>query len=138
MMTMFKRQNLWIIGAGIGLALYVLLAGLLWGLIARLLKLSEQQMRARIASEARQAQPAATGQAEAGQAEAGQAEAGAQAADLPPDMLAAVMVAVRMHRRIRRKQAAPAMRTHQPGTLPSRWIGAGRASQNLSWHPRRR
>ncbi len=56
-------------------------------------------------------------------------------AELSPELLAAVMVAVRMHRRVRRKQAAPAMRTHQPGTLPSRWVGVGRASQNQSWHP---
>ncbi len=61
-----------------------------------------------------------------------------QAKELTPEMLAAVMVAVRMHRRIRRKQAAPAMRTHQPGTLPSRWIGSGRVAQTQTWHPRRR
>jgi glutaconyl-CoA/methylmalonyl-CoA decarboxylase subunit delta len=60
------------------------------------------------------------------------------ASELSPEMLAAVMVAVRMHRRVRRKQAAPAMRSHQPGALPSRWIGAGRASQNQNWHPGRR
>jgi sodium pump decarboxylase gamma subunit len=58
--------------------------------------------------------------------------------ELSPEMLAAVMVAVRMHRRIRRKQAAPAMRLHQPGTLPSRWVGAGRTSQNQNWQPGRR
>jgi hypothetical protein len=61
-----------------------------------------------------------------------------RAKELKPEMLAAVMVAVRMHRRIRRKQAAPAMRTHQPGTLPSRWIGSGRVAQTQNWHPRRR
>ena len=61
-----------------------------------------------------------------------------QAKELTPEMLAAVMVAVRMHRRIRRKQAAPAMRTHQPDTLPSRWIGSGRVAQTQTWHPRRR
>ncbi|HEY3342908.1 MAG TPA: hypothetical protein VGK81_12855, partial [Anaerolineae bacterium] len=59
-----------------------------------------------------------------------------EAGELAPEMLAAVMVATRMHRRVRRKQAAPAMRTHQPGTLPSRWVGAGRTSQNQNWHPR--
>ena len=61
-----------------------------------------------------------------------------QARELTPEMLAAVMVAVRMHRRIRRQQAAPAMRTHQPGTLPSRWIVTGRVAQTQTWHPRRR
>jgi glutaconyl-CoA/methylmalonyl-CoA decarboxylase subunit delta len=63
---------------------------------------------------------------------------GSRDAELTPEMLAAVMVAVRMHRRIRRQQAAPAMRSHQPSTLHSRWIGAGRTSQNQSWQPRRR
>ena len=63
---------------------------------------------------------------------------GATAADLTPEMLAAIMVAVGMHQRIRRKQAAPAMRTHQPGTLPNRWIGSGRVGQNQTWHPKRR
>ena len=61
-----------------------------------------------------------------------------QARELTPERLAAVMVAVRMHRRIRRQQAAPAMRTHQPGTLPSRWIVTGRVAQTQTWHPRRR
>ena len=63
---------------------------------------------------------------------------GAPGGELTPEMLAAVMVAVGMHQRIRRKQAAPAMRTHQPGTLPSRWIGAGRVGQNQTWHPTHR
>ncbi|HEY3291147.1 MAG TPA: hypothetical protein VGK87_13550 [Anaerolineae bacterium] len=61
-----------------------------------------------------------------------------RAKELTPEMLAAVMVAVRLHRRIRRKQAAPAMRTHQPGTLPSRWIGAGRVAQTQNWHKHRK
>jgi glutaconyl-CoA/methylmalonyl-CoA decarboxylase subunit delta len=43
------------------------------------------------------------------------------------------MIAVRAHIRVRRKQAAPAMRSHQPGTLPSRWVATGRTRQNRSW-----
>jgi Na+-transporting methylmalonyl-CoA/oxaloacetate decarboxylase gamma subunit len=52
-----------------------------------------------------------------------------------PEVLAAIMIAVRAHIRVRRKQAAPAMRSHQPGTLPSRWVASGRTRQNRSWSP---
>jgi sodium pump decarboxylase gamma subunit len=52
-----------------------------------------------------------------------------------PALLAAIMIAVRAHIRVRRKQAAPAMRRHQPGTLPSRWVASGRTRQNRSWAP---
>jgi Na+-transporting methylmalonyl-CoA/oxaloacetate decarboxylase gamma subunit len=55
-----------------------------------------------------------------------------------PALLAAIMIAVRAHIRVRRKQAAPAMRSHQPGTLPRRWVASGRTRQNRSWAPRGR
>jgi sodium pump decarboxylase gamma subunit len=63
--------------------------------------------------------------------------AAAPAAPAGPDpaLLAAIMIAVRAHIRVRRKQAAPAMRSHQPGTLPSRWVASGRTRQNRSWAP---
>jgi sodium pump decarboxylase gamma subunit len=59
------------------------------------------------------------------------------AAEAGPDpaVLAAIIIAVRAHIRVRRKQAAPAMRSHQPGTLPSRWVASGRTRQNRSWAP---
>jgi sodium pump decarboxylase gamma subunit len=109
--------------AGMGLVFAVL--ALLWGLMSLLLRAD----RRRNAKQAVTQQPAQTAQARAVVVERG------AAGELSPEMLAAVMVAVRMHRRVRRKQAAPAMRLHQPGTLPSRWVGAGRVSQNQSWHP---
>jgi sodium pump decarboxylase gamma subunit len=112
--------------AGMGLVFAVL--ALLWGLMSLLLRAD----RRRNAKQAVTQQPAQTAQARAVVVERG------AAGELSPEMLAAVMVAVRMHRRVRRKQAAPAMRLHQPGTLPSRWVGAGRVSQNQSWHPRHR
>ncbi len=52
---------------------------------------------------------------------------------LEPDALAAIAMAVRLHQTVRRMQAAPAMRTHQPGTLPSRWLMSGRTRQNRNW-----
>ncbi len=57
------------------------------------------------------------------------------AADLSPELLAAIFVALREHRHVRLKQAAPALRVHQPGALPSRWVGSGRTRQNRSWAP---
>ena len=52
--------------------------------------------------------------------------------DLDADTLAAIAVAVITHREVRRQQAAPVMRTHQPGSLQhaSRWVTLGRALQN--------
>ena len=53
-----------------------------------------------------------------------------------PDEMAAIAIAVQLHQVVRRKQAAPAMRTHQPGALPSRWLAIGRARQNRTWQRR--
>ena len=54
---------------------------------------------------------------------------------LTRDQVAAVALAVTIHERVRRAQAAPAMRTHQPGShlYASRWVSAGRTLQNTSW-----
>lgn len=50
--------------------------------------------------------------------------------------VAAIVAAVLAHRALLRREAAPAMRRYQPGSLlyASRWLGAGRARQNSSWH----
>jgi len=55
-----------------------------------------------------------------------------------PALLAAIVIACRAHRMTRRQQAAPEMRAHEPGSLPSRWVGVGRTRQNRSWTPRGR
>jgi Na+-transporting methylmalonyl-CoA/oxaloacetate decarboxylase gamma subunit len=60
--------------------------------------------------------------------EAPDAEAAASTA-VDPRLRAAIMIAVRAHIRVRRKQAAPAMRAHAPGSLPSRWTSIGRGRQ---------
>jgi len=59
-------------------------------------------------------------------------------AGLDAETLSAVTVAVVTHLAVRRKEAAPAMREHQPGTLPSRWVVVGRTLQNSNWQPGRR
>lgn len=57
---------------------------------------------------------------------------------LDAETLAAITIAVRAHRIMLRKQAAPAMRKHPPGTLPSRWVAIGRARQTTAWQNLRR
>jgi glutaconyl-CoA/methylmalonyl-CoA decarboxylase subunit delta len=61
-------------------------------------------------------------------------------ADLEPELVAAIMIAVRAHVEDQRLQAAPAMRIYWPGSLlhASRWVAAGRTRQNRSWGRRGR
>ncbi len=59
-------------------------------------------------------------------------------AGLDAEALAAISIAVTLHQAVRRKEAAPAMRQYQPGTLPSRWVNVGRTLQNTRWQPGRR
>lgn len=51
---------------------------------------------------------------------------------------AAVALAVITHAEVRRREAAPAMRTFAPGSQihTSRWVAVGRASQNQTWNRR--
>jgi hypothetical protein len=51
------------------------------------------------------------------------------------DLVAAITVAVLTHHAVRRREAAPAMRSYWPGSLlyASRWVASGRARQNRSW-----
>jgi Na+-transporting methylmalonyl-CoA/oxaloacetate decarboxylase gamma subunit len=98
-----------------GMGLVFLLLALLWALISVLLWLDRP--------------PRETPAAIAGPA------ADRSVAALSPELLAAVVIACRAHRMARRKQAAPEMRTHEPGSLPSRWVGTGRTRQNRSWAP---
>lgn len=55
--------------------------------------------------------------------------------ELTDEQLAAISVAVITHARVRRLQAAPAMRTHEPGShlFASRWVAVGRAHQSQPW-----
>jgi hypothetical protein len=54
------------------------------------------------------------------------------------ELVAAIIVAALTHRALRRREAAPAMRSYWPGSLlyASRWVGAGRARQNHIWQRR--
>lgn len=55
--------------------------------------------------------------------------------ELSPDLLAAITIAVITHARVRRGQAAPAMRRFEPGSqlFASRWVAVGRSYQNQPW-----
>lgn len=92
-----------------GMGLVFLLLALLWGLVALLLHFDRPERPQAVA------RPAAAPEA------------------LAPEALAAVMVAVKLHVRALRKEAAPEARRHRPGSLPSRWVSAGRTRQNRSW-----
>ena len=58
--------------------------------------------------------------------------------ELTPDEIAAITIAVITHARVRRGQAAPAMREVQPGSqlFASRWVAVGRSYQNQPWKAR--
>ena len=100
-----------------GMGLVFLLLALLWGGMALMLRLD------RPPSPTAAARPVESVAADSGP---------------DPDKLAAIAIAVRLHWHVRRKQAAPLMRSHLPGALPSRWVMAGRTRQNRSWTPNRK
>lgn len=111
-----------------GMGLVFLLLAVLWALIALMIRLDRPPEE--------EAAGAASLEEEAGVSSGDvQVAATAGTATLDPEVLAAIVIACRAHRMARRKQAAPEMRTHQPGSLPSRWLGSGRTRQNRSWAP---
>jgi Na+-transporting methylmalonyl-CoA/oxaloacetate decarboxylase gamma subunit len=94
-----------------GMGLVFLLLGLLWAMVSLLTRLDAQEPIGEPAAHV------------------------AGPASIEPALLAAIVIACRAHRITRRKQAAPELRTHEPGSLPSRWVGSGRTRQNRSWAP---
>jgi Na+-transporting methylmalonyl-CoA/oxaloacetate decarboxylase gamma subunit len=107
-----------------GMGLVFLLLSSLWGLITLLVRLDRTPA----------AEPAAPRRG-AAKREPSPAPPPDAEPELEPEALAALMIAVRAHIRARRRQAAPAMRAHQPGSQQSRWVGAGRTRQNRSFTP---
>lgn len=120
------------LGAGlqlslVGIGLVFMVLALLWGLLALMLRL-DRGAEAPIEQASEPEPPAAPPVVEEAPALQG----------VDPALLSAITIAVLEHRRIRRQQAAPLMRSHLPGSLPSRWLAVGRARQNQSWQPPRR
>lgn len=69
-------------------------------------------------------------------AEAAGAPAVAEASGaLTQEEIAAITIAVITHARVRRLQAAPAMREYEPGShlFANRWVGIGRGYQKQPW-----
>lgn len=122
-----------------GMGLVFLLLGLLWAMI-RLLVWLDRAVEAR--AERAVAHPMAAPSAEPIAEPVAIAEAAAPAVELAPGLssglLAAITLAVVQHRRVRRRQAAPAMRRHLPSTEHSRWVVTGRTRQHQVWQQGRR
>lgn len=113
-----------------GMGLVFLLLAVLWALIALLVRLDNPP------AAAEEETPGIQSATETAAAPAAQASLTTPAMpSMDPALLAAIFIACRAHRMARRKQAAPELRTHEPGSLPSRWVGSGRTRQNRSWAP---
>ena len=106
----------------LGMGLVFLLLALLWALLTVMLRLDRPP-----APEPEEDAPRARPDAR-------------PSVKLPPELLSAITVAVFTHQAVLRKQAAPAMRSHWPGSIlfASRWVAAGRHQQTQSWNPRAR
>lgn len=118
---------------GVGMGLVFAMLALLWGLLNLVLRLDTAPV---VPGEEI---PVSPGPDEGGAAE----EAGPEVATeqgMHADLLAAITVAVLTHRAIRRREAAPMMRSYWPGSLlyASRWVGTGRSRQNYGWRRRGR
>ena len=119
----------------LGMGLVFALLGLLWGMLTLVLMLDKEPEQPVSSLDA-------TAEAERIAAVAAQA-VGAQVPEpatvngMAADLVAAIMVATMKHRLTLRREAAPLMRSIQPGRLhTSRWVAAGRARQTTTWQPR--
>ena len=118
----------------VGMGLVFGLLALLWGLLTLVLRFDPPPAAVAEAGPAGVAGSAGTAEAEDAEA------APAPGTGLDADLLAAITVAVVTHRAMRRREAAPAMRSYWPGSLlyASRWVATGRARQNYGWRRRGR
>jgi sodium pump decarboxylase gamma subunit len=112
---------------GMGLVFSVLV--LLWGLLRFVLYLED---RGAVAADAAASPPAEPATATDAVTAAGEG--------MDPELAAAITAAVVAHRAVRRREAAPSMRTFWPGSLihASRWVGSGRVRQTRSFQRRGR
>lgn len=117
----------------LGMGLVFALLGLLWGLLTLVLRL-DRAPAAAVPSVLALAESALAG------ADAPAPGGSATVQGLDAELVAAILVATLTHRAVRRREAAPEMRSYWPGSLlyASRWVGAGRARQNRSWSRRNR
>ena len=110
----------------LGMGLVFALLALLWGLLTLVLRLDPAPAAAPPVPDLDDAErvpaPAAS-------------VASATVQGMDAQLVAAILVATLTHRAVRRREAAPAMRSYWPGSLlyASRWVGAGRTRQNQTW-----
>ena len=112
---------------GMGLVFSVLV--LLWGVLRFVLYLED---RGAVAADVAASPPDAPASAPAAVTAPGDG--------MDPELVAAITAAVVAHRAVRRREAAPSMRTFWPGSLihASRWVGSGRVRQTRSFQRRGR
>ncbi len=122
---------------GLGMGLVFGLLALLWGLLALVLRLDKTPAE-RLPNAAPGSEPQSPVLAEAGAGAHADEPNPALVQGIDAELLAAILVATLTHWAVRRREAAPAMRSYWPGSLlyASRWVGAGRARQNHSWQRR--
>jgi len=121
----------------VGMGLVFALLALLWGLLALVLRLDAAPAAGAVSAEPSGIAGAAGAEFAADVTGAGTPPA-VTVQGMEPALIAAIMVAVLTHKAVRRREAAPVMRSYWPGSLlyASRWVGAGRARQNRSWQRR--
>lgn len=113
----------------LGMGLVFGLLALLWGLLTLVQRLDRSGQAAALPA------PATAATADAGAVEVPTA-AGATANGMDAELVAAILTATLAHRALRRREAAPVMRSYLPGSQASRWLGAGRARQLQHWQRR--
>lgn len=115
--------------AALGMGLVFGLLALLWGLLTLVLRLDKPA-----------ADTAPEPEVPAISVDAAPAPGPAMVQGMDAELVAAILVATLTHRAVRRREAAPAMRSYWPGSLlyASRWVAAGRSRQNHSWQRRGR
>lgn len=120
----------------LGMGLVFALLALLWGLLTLVL-IFDKEPKAEMTAQAAIAEAERIA-AIADDAVGAQTPEHATVNGMPPDLVAAIMVATLKHKQILRRQAAPFMRTYWPGSqlFASRWVAAGRARQNTTWQAR--
>jgi Na+-transporting methylmalonyl-CoA/oxaloacetate decarboxylase gamma subunit len=121
----------------LGMGLVFALLALLWGLLALVLRL-DAAPDAGVAPARTSAAAAALRAEPSGDALGAGTPPAVTVQGMEPELVAAIMVAVLTHKAVRRRAAAPVMRSYWPGSMlyASRWVGAGRARQTHSWRRR--
>jgi len=107
--------------SALGMGLVFALLASLWGLLVLVLRFDRAPA---VAPQVALARETAKEDASAGDTDT-----------IDTGLLAAIVVATLTHKAVRRREAAPVMRSYWPGSqlFASRWVAIGRSRQNRSW-----